>query len=314
MAQAADCIAACPVILDQVLNGLTELRSELTDANDGLLQVSGGLGMLKGSLSEAAAGLARVQCGLSNQTLKGVCDPKEPGLLEGLGALDGGVTQLVNGVVKTVQDGVGGDKDTAKNKTLRGGVHDLQGGMGLINKGGLDLLDGLGKLSDGAGELKDGTGQLSSGLGTLANGTGELDAGAGRLRDGASQLADGLGTAADGATQLADGLDEAADGAPALKDGAQQLSDEGTSKLVEAGKETAADYGKKYALITAGADRAKSEGMAYGAPTEAIGFTAYSIELAGVDGEGSRNTGRAVGALAIFGLAGGLLFWRRSLG
>jgi putative membrane protein len=340
------------------LPGIVADPSQPKIPNDSTLV--GGLEKLKLGLDSHAPGtygredaggvqyaLQRLMCGLDNSTSKGCpVDPKtkhkQPGLLQGLGALDAGVTQLVDGVVKTVQDGVGGKKDTAADGTLRGGVHSLQDGIDQIGEGGMALLDGLwqlgdganalkdgtgqlaagtkdlkagsGRLAGGAGELADGAGQLSSGLGTLANGTGELDAGAGRLSDGASTLADGLGTAADGASQLADGLDEAADGAPALKDGAQQLSDEGASKLVEAGKETATDYGKKYALITAGADRAKSEGMAYGAPTEAIGFTAYSIELAGVDGEGSRNTGRAVGALAIFGLAGGLLFWRRSLG
>jgi putative membrane protein len=39
--------------------------------------------------------------------------------------------------------------------------------------------------------------------------------------------------------------------------------------------------------------------------------TAYSFELAGMTGEGSRNLGRSAGALAIFGLAGGAAFLRR---
>jgi putative membrane protein len=290
----------------------------------GLEKIKIGLdGHLPGTYGKQDAGgvqyaLQRLMCGLDNATSTACpVDPKtkekELGLLQGLKALDGGVELLVNGVVKSVQDGVGSKQDTAKDKTLRGGVHTLQGGIDQIGQGGLDLLDGLGQLSTGADKLKDGTGKLSSGLGILASGTGELDAGAGRLRDGASQLADGLGTAADGASKIADGLDEAADGAPALKDGAQQLSDEGTSKLVEAGKGTAADYGQKYALITAGAERAKTEGMAYGAPEGAEGFTAYSLEIAGVDGEGSRNVARTAGALGAFTLGGGLLWWRRGI-
>lgn len=303
-----------------------------------------GLAYLRGRLLDRAVpGLVKIECGLSAAALD-VCDRTKPGLKEALKGVGGepgiidGFDRLTNGVIA----GIGGSKDTADDKTLRGGVNDLQDGIDQLGFGGLLLLDGLWQLSDGAdalkggtgqlaagtkdlktgssqlragaNELKEGTGQLSSGLGTLAAGTGKLDAGAGQLRDGASQLASGLGEAAGGASQLANGLAEAADGAPALRDGAQQLSDEGTSKLVEAGKGTAADYGQKYALITAGAERAKSEGMAYGAPEGAEGFTAYSLEIAGVDGEGSRNTGRALGALAIFGLAGGLLFWRRSLG
>jgi putative membrane protein len=104
---------------------------------------------------------------------------------------------------------------------------------------------------------------------------------------------------------LADGLATAAESAPQLKDGAQRLSDEGTKKLVAAGKSTAADYGEKYALIVAGAERAKSDGMAYGAPEGATGVTAYSLELAGMDGEGGRNVGRGLGALALMGLGTG---------
>lgn len=361
-AQSADCGATCQAILGKVSAGVAQLRIETQAANDGLLQVSGGLGQvttglggakaglgqvsaglgqLKDQLSPAVVGLVKVECGLSNATLKGICDPKRPGLLEGLGTLDTGVTQLVNGVVGTVQGGVGGDKDTSADGTLRGGVHSLHGGIDQIGAGGVVLLDGLGqlsagantlkdgtsqlaagtnelkagsgKLSGGAGDLADGAGQLASGLGTLADGTGTLDDGAGALRDGAVKLAAGLGTAANGSAQLAAGLGTAADGAPALRDGAQRLSDEGTSKLVDAGQATAVDYGKKYAVIAAGGERAKTEGMAYGAPADAIGFTAYSIELAGADRETSQNTIRAVGALGLFALAGGLLFWRRRL-
>jgi putative membrane protein len=152
---------------------------------------------------------------------------------------------------------------------------------------------------------------LDSGLGDLADGAGQLDSGAGQLRDGANQLSSGLGDAATGSGKLADGLGQAAEGAPKLQDGAQQLSDQGTKKLIEAGKSTAADYGQKYALIVAGAKRAQTEGMAYGAPKDAAGQTAYSYELAGADGEGGRNLGRGLGAAAVFALAGGAAMMRR---
>lgn len=355
LAKGADCGVVCKGILDQVATGITELRTKTTAGNDGLLRVSGGLVELKTKLSEGSLGLARVECGLSNTTLKGICNPEVPGLLEGLGALDVGITQLVNGVVDGVQGAVGDDNDAPADKTLRGGVHGLQAGIDEIGLGGMLLLDGLTQLGDGADRLKAGTGQLAAGstdlkagsgqlaggtrelkagtgklangagqvssgadelatgLGALADGAGQLDDGAGALGDGAGRLADGLATAADGSARIAAGLDSAADGAPALEDGAQRLSDEGTSKLIEAGKGTAADYGKKYALIEAGANRALAEGMAYGAPKDAAGFTAYSLEIAGVDGDGTRNVGRAAAALGAFGAAGGLVLWRRRL-
>jgi X-X-X-Leu-X-X-Gly heptad repeat protein len=370
MAQnAADCGVACKTILDQVQAGVTQLRTNTTAANTGLGQVSAGLGqvspglsqvsaglgqvsgglgqvsaglgqvspglaLLKSKLSDAVVGLVKIECGMSNTSLKGVCKPEVPGLLQGLDALDAGVTKLVDGVVTKVQGGVGTATDlpAGDKTTLRGGIHGLQGGVDLIGAGGVTLIDGLYQLGDGAAQLKDGTGQLAdgtkdlragagqladgadqldSGLGDLSTGADQLDAGAGDLRTGADQLSSGLGDAADGSSQLSDGLKQAAGGAPKLKDGAQKLSDEGTKKLVAAGKSTAADYGQKYALIVAGAERAKTEGMAYGAPADAVGNTAYSYELAGADGEGGRNVGRGLGAVAAFGLAGGAAFLRR---
>ncbi|MGN6754539.1 MAG: hypothetical protein ACTHJJ_18520, partial [Intrasporangium sp.] len=202
LAQTTDCGTNCKAVLDQVLAGIGTLRTDMTKANGGLLQVSGGLGDLKGKLGEAAAGLARIECGLSNQSLKGVCDGETPGLLEGLAALDAGVGQLVDGVVKQVQGGIGGDKDTSKEGTLRGGVHSLQGGIDLIGEGGLTLLDGLGQLSDGASALKAGTGQLAQGSSDLKAGTGQLADGTVELKDGTGRLANGAGQLADGAGQL----------------------------------------------------------------------------------------------------------------
>ncbi|QTE29686.1 hypothetical protein [Pengzhenrongella sicca] len=66
---------------------------------------------------------------------------------------------------------------------------------------------------------------------------------------------------------------------------------------------TAADNGLKYAVITAGADRAATGGMADGAPAGAAGATAYSVEIAGVDSDGASSVRRGLAALALF--AGG---------
>ncbi|KJK10624.1 hypothetical protein UB45_17865 [Terrabacter sp. 28] len=361
-----DCGPVCKGILTQVQGGLGELRTRTGAGADGLDQVSKGLGLvsgglgqvsgglgqvstglgqvsdgldlLKSKLGDAAFGLAKIECGLSNTTLN-ACDPKVPGLLEGVGLVDTGVSTLVDGVVTKVQGGIGGAKDTADDLTLRGGVNALQDGVDLLGLGGLELLDvidqltvGADKVHDGTSQLAKGNGELSSksvqlatgagkvatgagklddGLGELADGAGKVDDGAGQVSDGAGRLSDGLADAADGTSKLAAGLTDAAAGAPALKDGAQRLSDEGTKKLVAAGKATAADYGEKYALIEMGARRAKVEGMAYGAPQGAVGATAYSFEIAGVDGAGSANLGRAAAAAGVFGLAGGSVLLRR---
>ncbi|HEX5770529.1 MAG TPA: hypothetical protein VFY11_06150, partial [Nocardioidaceae bacterium] len=110
---------------------------------------------------------------------------------------------------------------------------------------------------------------------------------------------------------LAEGLDKAAAGAPKIQDGAQRLSDEGTSKLVEAGESTAQNYGEMYATIEAGAERAQTEKMVYGAPEGAIGLAAYSYEIKGEDGEGTRNVTRGLGGLAVLAAGAGAFALRR---
>ncbi|MFC0625214.1 hypothetical protein [Kribbella deserti] len=387
---------------------------------DATLQL--GLAYLQGRLTKRAVpGITQLQCGLSN-VADSACDTSKPGLLQGLGALDAGVGQLVSGVVKNVQGGIGKDDDTPASGTLRGGVHGLQAGVGKIQAGGTTLMQGLLQLGVGAGqidagtgkiatglgtadqgagalaggldllngkvgELKDGTSQLNTGAGRLADGTSKLDAGAGKLADGSGRLADGagklntgagkiadgagkldagagelaagtnrlkagtgvlvdgtekldngltlltggagkvadgagkastgsqqlsngagelatgIGTAAEGSGKIADGLKKASDSAPALGNGADRLSKEGAKKLVGKGEETAMDFGRRYAMLAASADRAKTESMPYGAPEGASGSTAYSLKLAGATGEGGRNFGRLIAALAVFGLA-----------
>ncbi|MEZ0448951.1 hypothetical protein [Cellulomonas sp. ICMP 17802] len=263
-----------------------------------------GLTYLQGRLANIAGpGLATVECGLSSKSLPGVCDLTKPGLLEGLTAtaavdgfdgVDAGVSLLVSGVTAKVQAGVGTATDTKANGTLRGGVHSLQSGTDQLSAGGDTLSSGLAQLGAGATRLNDGAGKLSAGVS--------------RAAAGSRALSEGLAAAADGSTQLSDGLDTAAEGAPKLVDGTQQLSDEGTSQVVVSGQDTAEDFGVKYAVLSAGAERASTEGMAYGAPEGAVGATAYSIDIAGADGSGVSSLGRFIAAIVLFaggvGLAG----------
>lgn len=302
-------------LVGQVSGQLASSRTELYNSADENDQSTlyGGLNVVGAGLDGGAVpALVKVECGLDNGALP-VCDAARPGLIQGLAALDAGVTQLATQTRDAVQAGVGDDDDLKADGTLRGGVHSLQGGVDQIAQGGLTLVEGLGKLQEGSGQLAagnrdlaDGLGELRSGAKRLATGAGDLADGTGQLADGADELSAGLDEAAAGSGLLADGLVEAADGAPQLVDGAQQLSDEGTKALVAAGDETAQDYGLKYAVIEAGAERAKASGMAYGAPEGAAGFTAYSLELAGLDGEEDRNVGRALGGVLVFGLASGV--------
>lgn len=259
-------------------------------------QISGRLAAASTSISTIAVpGIAKVECGLSSASLP-VCDPAHKGVLEGL---------------LEVRAGIGSATDTAEDGTLLGGVNAARGGVGQLSAGGQTLVGGLGQLADGASALKTGSSQLAGGTRQLATGAGQLSTGTGQLAEGAARLAGGLRTAADGSQTLADGLGTAADGAPAIVDGAEQLSEQGTSVLVETGASTAADYGVKYAVIEAGAARATEESMAYGGPEGAASVTAYSIEIAGADGSGASSVGRGAAAAALFGLGGALAAFAR---
>ena len=81
--------------------------------------------------------------------------------------------------------------------------------------------------------------------------------------------------------------------------------------LLEAGEDTAQNYGEMYATIAAGSERAKTENMAYGAPEGAMGLTAYSFVIDGENGEGGRNVARGVAGLAILGAGAGAFALRR---
>lgn len=217
----------------------------------------------------------------------GVCDPDAMTLLCGANAL------------------VAGSKD------LKGGTAKLLAGSGELDAGGMLLYEKLGELAAGLGKIDDGAGQLADGAAKAKAGTTQLADGSGQLADGSDQLADGLGTAADGSRQITDGLTKAADGAPKLVDGAQRLSDEGTKKLVEAGEDTAQNYGQMYATISAGAERADAEKMAYGAPEGALGLTAYSFVIQGEDGDTGRNVARGLSGLVLLGAGAGAFALRR---
>ena len=164
-------------------------------------------------------------------------------------------------------------------------------------------------------------GQILAGLGTpgpgcdptktLRCGAAALESGLGRLDAGAHQLSDGLTTAGSGSDQLADGLQQARNGAPRLKSGAHELSRRGAVKIVQAGQDTAQQYGKLYAVLAAGAKRANTEGMVYGAPRGAMGLMAYDFEINGSDGQGSRNVARLLAAVVLGGLGLGAFALRR---
>jgi putative membrane protein len=320
----ADCLAVCQTILGQVIPQAQQSKTNLTNARDGLLQVSGGLGTaINGLNTQLIPGAQQIAGGLT-AAKDGAIKTKA-----GAVALRGGVTQvgggldqlktgLASAVAGVLQLNTGAGTAYTGAGSLNAGLVQIDDGAGQLATGAGQLAAGTKKLSAGANELKDGTGKLRAGSGELADGadqladgTGEAKAGTSQLADGADQLSDGLGAAADGSGQLADGLDRAAAGAPKIVEGAGRLSDEGMSMLIDAGKDTAQDYGKLYAIMEAGATLADVQDMAYGAPQGAQGLTAYSYELVGEDGESGRNATRGIVALVLLGLGLAALGLRR---
>ncbi len=274
--------AQCNQLVDQLLAGVQQSRTDLTTASGGLGQVSTGLATAIGGLDTKLVPGAQ----LLNEKLNTA--------RTSTGKLQGGAVKLKGGVTQ-----------------VSGGLDDLSAGLLAAVSGVFQLSDGASAAAAGSSDLSEGLGQLDDGAGQLAGGAGDLADGTGQLDDGASKLASGLGDAADGSGRLSEGLGEAAAGAPQLVNGAERLSAEGTQKLIEAGEGTAQNYGELYASMQAGAERAQTEDMAIGAPAEATGLTAYSYVIEGDDGEAGRNLGRGLGGLALLGLGGGLFALRR---
>lgn len=281
----------CGTVLDQMMLGVDESKASLQDAQDGADAIATGL-------TEALNGL------------NGLLIPGAGELATKLGTAEAGSTKLKNGAIELK----GGLRQVSAGLTdLSKGITKAVSGVLQLNSGAQEAYAGSGDLTDGLGQLRAGAQELNSGAGQLADGTGKAADGAYQLSDGANQLADGLGDAAGGSGQLADGLKKAAGSAPQLEDGAQRLSDEGTSKLVDAGQATAQNYGEMYATIQAGAERADNERMQYGAPEGAVGLAAYSYEIKGEDGEGGRNVARGLGGLAVLAAGAGALLFRRRI-
>jgi putative membrane protein len=192
-------------------------------------------------------------------------------------------------------------KTTADDCGIKEAALAVQGGVPLlVDTLRQQILTGLGSPTPGC----DPTKTLRCGADALANGLGQLDS-------GAHQLSSGLSTAASGSDQLADGLQQARDGAPQLKDGANKLSKKGVVKIVQAGQDTAQQYGKLSATLAEGAKRAHTDGMFYGAPTGSMGLMAYDFEINGSDGQGSRNVERLLLAIVLGGLGLGAFALRR---
>ncbi len=272
--------------------------------NDGVDQITGAVSNGVGAPATPDTlrnGTAQLSGGLALLSEKG------GELADGLGLLSEGANKLSAGTGQ-LEAGAGALSQGANE--LKDGTGRLKGGASQLAAGSSDLKDGTGRLKGGASQLATGTGDLKAGTVKLDGGAAQLAAGTSELAAGAAELASGLRDAADGSGRLAEGLGTAAESAPALPEGAEQLSEEGTSQLVNVGNGTAMDFGLKYALIEAGAARA-AEAQPYGSPADATALTAYKFDLAAADGQGSANATRGIAVAILAAAALGLMALRR---
>ncbi|MDX6259447.1 MAG: hypothetical protein QOH84_1135 [Kribbellaceae bacterium] len=292
----------------QIQEGGKTLLAGLNLLSDGADQLDLGAGDLDTGAGALKSGADQLDTGAGAlKTGAGDLDTGAGALKKGAGDLDTGAGALKKGA-GDLDTGAGALKDGAGK--LDSGAGELKVGAGALDNGAWALAGGAGQLKAGVGVLVNGTGQLDSGLGLLADGTGKLADGVDKAKSGSDQvaqgskdLATGIGSAADGSGKLADGLETAAQGGKAIPDGAGRLSKEGAKELTKNGASTALDFGRRYGLLSASANRAKTESMPYGAPEGAAGATAYSLKLAGDTGEGGRSWVRLLLGLGVFGVA-----------
>ena len=233
-------------------------------------------------------------------------DPLYCGISQALGLVQGGIPQLVSGIADSVAKQLSAGVGTAPPPAGCDPAATLTCAAAALGAGASQLATGSSQVAAGAGQVNTGAQQLAAGSTQVADG-------ASQVAGGANQLSSGLTDAANGASQIENGLGQAADAVPQIRDGAKQLSTEGAQKLIAAGNSTALDFGEKYAVIQASAERTADGGLPYGAPTNAtVKSAAYSIDIAGESGQSGKNTSRGVAALLIgVGAAGAAMILGR---
>lgn len=316
--------ATCKGTADAVKNGLVTAKGNLAQLSTGLGQISSGLGgaiakitssdpanpglvlgatRLEGGLTQASAGSAKLENSASTLIAPGLQK-----LLAGYDQLIGKLAEATTGIGKL---NTGAASAYTGSNDLAAGLGTLDTGADQLDAGAVRLNDGVIKLADGTLKLDNGAIKLNSGAIKLADGTVVASDGSKKLANGATQLSSGLVAAASGSTKITDGLKKAAKGTTKLPAGANKLSKQGTQKLIGAGQDTTKTYAQNVAIIGASAKRADKDSMAYGAPKDAAGLTAYSYIIEGDDGEGGRNLVRTLGGAGVLAAGGGVLFLRR---
>jgi putative membrane protein len=304
-----------PEVTNNALAGIIAKLGDVSDATTAVGALAALQQAIDAKVGGSAApgtlffGLEGIRTGLTNPA----CSPTNPtnpanpcGIKEVVGIVSAGIDQLVAGISTSL---------SAPLTAVNAGAGDLADGIAQAGDGAVQLADGASQLSGGIDQLAgqaptavSGAQQLAAGSSDLSKGSTKLAKGLnGKLAPGAEQLSAGLGDLNDAVTgsgQIADGLGQAHDGQSQIVDGAGQLSEQGTSKLVKSGNETASSYGREYAIMKALDHKGATQGMPYGSPKgSSDNRGAYDITIAAVGSQHTMgNTGRGVVGLVVLGL------------
>ena len=213
--------------LGSVGDSVTTLKKSVQTISDNSAKLLPGA---KTAITSLNGGLKEVKQALDKTGEK----TEDMGLIQGMTAVNNGVTQLKTGI-----DGKNGL--SAGVTAYTAGVSELNAGLQKINSNSKALVSGSTKLRDGTltlnasvPELKDGVKQLKDGSVSLAAGTDQLVSNSPALLSGVEQLSSGAVQISDGAYRLSDGSATLGNGLVTLSDGTKELKDslqEGADKV-----------------------------------------------------------------------------------
>ncbi|RDU22943.1 YhgE/Pip domain-containing protein [Anaerosacchariphilus polymeriproducens] len=146
---------------------------------------------------------------------------KDMGLIQGMKAIDSGISNIEEGINGTVESETDG---------LAGGIHAYTQGVEKVNNGVEKLSNNSVKLKNGATQLNTGIAQLKEKIPSLNHGVSKLNTGASSLYQGTSELVSKNETLLSGICQLSNASETINKGTSALALGSKSLGD-GITKL-----------------------------------------------------------------------------------
>ncbi|MDD2375242.1 MAG: hypothetical protein PHD23_07800 [Eubacteriales bacterium] len=256
--------------LDQLTDGISQIRQGQTELADGtgklasgLSELSQGVGQLSAGLNEYSQSAGQISAAYSEyktglQQFRTQLESLSAGSADYASGIDqyaAGGQQVLIGYAQlasqlnqlrlpaeqiaqlqrllTMPDQLPDGTSMTAQKEMAQSLLTLDGAIAAIEQGIAQLNTGLGDYVDGAGKLSDEYGQLHAGIAALAPVTGEFIGGVDQLSTGFNKREQGLETLNSGLGTLAQESASLPAAADALADGGQELAD-GLSEIEQA--------------------------------------------------------------------------------